>query len=323
MRPGELRLPAGTHGTRIRRLAKPHDLAERSERGPAGAALKKRPGGATAKRIIDGDAVWGSSKLANCKEEFIPEYTWLYALADANGNFEIGDLRVIHGKVAAIRPHFGIDTLRQVLDDFHRHGLLYIWEEHGKKYGHWTGSNKPGRLPPKSQRNHYPKLDVTTPSDKAIEKYWNGLKADPETLRLFPAPAALQAEAAAIGKEYAGRAEGNGDESQKFKQAKWELFWELYPNKQDEQSAKTIFLYLPVAVLDDVIAAVLVYKASPQWQQGFIQKARKWLQEENWKKSPPKENTNARRIIGPAGRTTEEYRNRAQKAAKTLRLDHP
>jgi len=211
MRSGKLRVPAGSDVARIRWLAKPHGTAERSKRGHAGSALKKRL--ILPKRVIDADAAWGSSKLANCKEEFIPEYTWLYGLADANGNFEIGDLRVIHGKVAAIRPHFTLDTLRQVFDDFHRHGLLYIWEEHGKKYGHWTGSNKPGRLPPKSQRNHYPKLDVTTPTDEAVEKYWNSLAAIPDSLSLFPKslPVHMEVhmESETAGKKYPHQAASN------------------------------------------------------------------------------------------------------------------
>ena|SRR2546421_8961705 len=127
------------------------------------------------KRVIDGEAMWGSSKLAKCRPASIPEYAWLYALADANGNFEI-DLRMIHGKVAAIRPDFTLETLREVLKDFHRHGLLFIWGENGKIYGHWTGSNKPGRLPPPSQRQHYPLFRVSTPTDEAIQKYWDSLR---------------------------------------------------------------------------------------------------------------------------------------------------
>jgi hypothetical protein len=276
------------------------------------------------KRVIDAEAAWGSTKLAQCKEEFIPEYTWLYGLADANGNFEMSDLRVIHGKVAAIRPHFTLDTLRAIFENFKRHGLLYTWEERGKKYGHWTGSNKPGRLPPKSQRDHYPKLDVRTPSDEDIQKYWDGLAAEPEPpAPLFPTSLDVRREAEETFRVHANASARNGDESQKFKQDKWAVFWDLYPNKQDEESAKITFLRLPMPVLDDVIAAVLLYKASPAWQQGerFVQKARNWLQEENWRKAPPKENANAKRTIGPAGRTREDQLERMRKNAKTLGLD--
>jgi hypothetical protein len=278
------------------------------------------------KRVIDAEAVWGSTKLAHCRQEFIPEYTWLYGLADANGNFEMNDLRVIHGKVAAIRPHFTLDTLQRVFEDFKRHGLLFTWEERGKKYGHWTGSNKPGRLPPKSQRDHYPKLDVRTPSDEEIQKYWDSLAVETPVPTLFPTPVAVRIEAEQTLKAHTDAAAKNGDEPAKFKQDKWRAFWELYPNHQDELSSRELFMRLDMLVMDDVIAAVVLYKASSiSWQQGdrFVPKARNWLQEENWKKTPPKETPNARRTLGPAGRTREDQLERMRKNAKTLGLDRP
>jgi hypothetical protein len=290
------------------------------------------------KRVIDAEAAWGSSKLAHCREEFIPEYTWLYGLADANGNFELSDMRVIHGKVAAIRPHFSINTLRQVFDEFHRHGLLYIWEERGKKYGHWTGSNKPGRLPPKSQRDHYPKLEVRTPTDEEIQKYWNDLDAAPkaDTLSLFaqpvpvPVPAAvrenfrLDVQETVNGHVQAARA-NDGSDLARLREEKWKIFWDLYENKLDEEAGRVIFDRIPINLLDDVIASLLLHKSSSQWKQGtrFIPKARNFLQDNNWQKEPPKENGNGKRILGPAGRTREDQLERMRKNAKTLGLDRP
>jgi hypothetical protein len=115
------------------------------------------------KRILDGDALWGSSKLERCPEWCIPEYAWLYPLADGNGSFEITNLRVIHGKVSAIRPHFSIDDLQNILREFHRHGLLFEWQVGEKTYAHWTGSDRPGRLPKPSERNRYQILAPEVP----------------------------------------------------------------------------------------------------------------------------------------------------------------
>lgn len=115
------------------------------------------------KRILDGDALWASSKLERCPEWCIPEYAWLYPLADGNGSFEITNLRVIHGKISAIRPHFTYDTLRDAFREFHRHGLMFIWQDGAKIYAHWTGSDRPGRLPKQSERNRYQLLAPEVP----------------------------------------------------------------------------------------------------------------------------------------------------------------
>ena len=104
------------------------------------------------KRVLDFDAMWGSDKLAACAEWAQGEYAWLYGLADASGSFEMTNIRVIWGRVAAIRHNLSIERLAQVFDEFHDKGLLFLWDENGKRYGHWTGSDVPGRLPAPSWR---------------------------------------------------------------------------------------------------------------------------------------------------------------------------
>jgi hypothetical protein len=104
------------------------------------------------KRVIDFDAMWGSDKLAACAEWAQAEYAWLYGLADASGCFELTNLRVIWGRVAAIRGNLSIERLEQVFGEFQDKGLLFVWEHEGKRYGHWTGSDVPGRLPAPSWR---------------------------------------------------------------------------------------------------------------------------------------------------------------------------
>jgi hypothetical protein len=122
------------------------------------------------KRILDGDALWGSSKLERCEEWTIPEYAWLYPLADGNGSFEITNPRVIHGKVSAIRPHFSIDDLRKVFHEFNRMGLMFVWRVGEKTYAHWTGSDRPGRLPAPSERRRYQLLAPEVPKP-LLQKY--------------------------------------------------------------------------------------------------------------------------------------------------------
>src|SRR6266513_2481427 len=103
------------------------------------------------KRVIDFDAIWASDKIADCVEWAQAEYAWCYGLADANGSFELTNLRVAYGKVSAIRKNLSFERFEQCIDEFHDKGLLFIWAEGGKRYGHWTGSDKAGRLPRESR----------------------------------------------------------------------------------------------------------------------------------------------------------------------------
>jgi hypothetical protein len=115
------------------------------------------------KRVIDFDAIWASDKLAHCASWARAEYTWIYGLADSNGSFELTNLRVIFGRAYAIREDVTIQHLSRALEEFAGKGLLFVWEENGKKYGHWTGSDVPGRLPPPSWRARLERLAPPVP----------------------------------------------------------------------------------------------------------------------------------------------------------------
>jgi hypothetical protein len=104
------------------------------------------------KRVLDFDALWASDKIAACAEWAQAEYAWIYGLADANGSFELTNLRVPWSKVAAIRKNLPRERFEQIIAEFHGKGLLFIWAANGKRYAHWTGSDKPGRLPRESRR---------------------------------------------------------------------------------------------------------------------------------------------------------------------------
>jgi len=140
------------------------------------------------KRVLDFDAMWASDKLGSCAAWAQAEYAWLYGLADASGSFEITNLRVIWGRVAAIRNNLTIERLEQVFDEFIARGLLFTWEENGKRYGHWTGSDVPGRLPPPSWRARLEKLAPPVPQKQLaayVARFSRGTK---------PAAASLAAE---------------------------------------------------------------------------------------------------------------------------------
>ena len=121
------------------------------------------------KRVIDFDAMWGSDKLAACADWAQAEYAWLYGLADASGCFELTNLRVIWGRVAAIRGNLSIERLEQVFGEFQDKGLLFVWEHEGKRYGHWTGSDVPGRLPAPSWRVRLERFAPPVPKQQLAE----------------------------------------------------------------------------------------------------------------------------------------------------------
>lgn len=120
-------------------------------------------------RMIDFDNLWTSDKLASCAESVRVEYTWLYGLADAHGTFEI-NLRAIHSRVSAIRPKLSIRRIDKNLEEFHQRGLLFKWESNGKLYGFWTGSDRSGRLPKRSERHRYKRFAPDVP-EKALAEY--------------------------------------------------------------------------------------------------------------------------------------------------------
>jgi hypothetical protein len=121
------------------------------------------------KRVLDFDAMWGSDKLASCAAWAQAEYAWLYGLADASGCFEITNLRVIWGRVAAIRSDLTIERLEQVFAEFQDKGLLFVWGHEGKRYAHWTGSDVPGRLPPPSWRMRLERFAPPVPKQQLAQ----------------------------------------------------------------------------------------------------------------------------------------------------------
>jgi hypothetical protein len=118
-------------------------------------------------RLIDFDSLWTSEKLANCKSSTRVEYAWFYGLAGPDGSFEL-NIRAIHSRISAIRPRLTLRRVEQVLAEFEQRGLLFTWWNNGKHYGHWTGSDRPGRLPKPSERHRYKKFAPDVPKEELI-----------------------------------------------------------------------------------------------------------------------------------------------------------
>lgn len=123
-------------------------------------------------RMVHYEAIWNSGKLAKCSNQARREYAWIYGLADCNGSFEMTDLRALWFRVAPIRPDMTVENFCEYLCEYQNNGLLFTWERNGKKYGHWTKSEEPGRLPPKKTRDRYT-WDAPVVPQKELKLYVN------------------------------------------------------------------------------------------------------------------------------------------------------
>ena len=134
-----------------------------------------------ATRLIDFPALWSSDKLFRCAADTRCEYAWLYGLADAHGSFELTNLRVIHGRVAPIREDLTLEKLGQCVKEFNEHGLLFVWQQDGKRYGHWTNSE--GRLPSQGHRSRYVRFAPPVPEAELQAYLARFLGSNPEQVR--------------------------------------------------------------------------------------------------------------------------------------------
>lgn len=107
------------------------------------------------KRVLDGEAMWGSEKLKRLPEQVRVHYAWLLPLAMANGVFEC-DARLIWSRCYSYGlDHFSVQDVERLLNQLEEHELLIRWQAQGKTWGYWVGIDKPGRLPPVSRRGFH------------------------------------------------------------------------------------------------------------------------------------------------------------------------
>jgi hypothetical protein len=213
-------------------------------------------------------------------------------------------MRALHGKVAAVRPHFTIDTLRQALHEFHDHGLLYVWRAGSKVYGHWTNSEKEGRLPPLSQRPKFQKLAPLVPKINLYRYLQDSLsKAQPmeqQGLALSaPSPGLGFGVGVGVGKDLM-LIEPEPSTSAAFRETysnEFDSFWEAYPKKVSKLKARRAWKKTRCAGhLGEILASITDWKKTTQWSDSqFIPYPASWLNQELWKETVPKETDNGTR----------------------------
>lgn len=123
------------------------------------------------KRVIDGEALWTSRKLALVEPtSFRAEYANLLPLAEINGSFEAEPRLVWRTVYAANRPDVTAEQVEQILLAFSQAKMLFLWSKHGRKFGYFVGIEKHGRLPSPSRLKgkHY-KLGPEVPYEELAE----------------------------------------------------------------------------------------------------------------------------------------------------------
>ena len=259
-------------------------------------------------RMIDYEALWASTKLARCAAWAQAEYAWLYGLADAFGCFELTNIRVIWGKVATIRKNFTFQRLGRVMNEFNEKGLLFIWEENGKRYGHWTNSDRPGRLPPPSLRARYSRATPTVPADQLkayMEATANRISADiqGEIIDTSMTPHTLE------GKDREGT-DRKGCGETIIAQASpsqrvypyFPEFWKIYPKKVAKPSAMKAAKKIRESEWPQILADVERRKRSEEWQREggrFIPHPATYLNQRRWEDSPSTTENEANRTGTP------------------------
>ena len=97
-------------------------------------------------RMIDGDALWASSKLKKVQPvQFRLHYANWLPIAEANGVFEV-DFDIIRAKIyPVIDPNFTAENVKQVFIEFVRVGLLTWFADNGKDYAYFVGNRQTGK----------------------------------------------------------------------------------------------------------------------------------------------------------------------------------
>jgi hypothetical protein len=122
------------------------------------------------KRVVDGDALWASDKLVQVQPEWMrTELANLIPLALPNNSFEC-DARKIWSRVYAFnRPSITPETVEQILAEYRRVKILFTWQDGGKTWGFWVGSDKEGRCLPPSKILKSAKTGADVPSEALKE----------------------------------------------------------------------------------------------------------------------------------------------------------
>ena len=116
------------------------------------------------KRLVDYPRLYDSTKLAALPtDELRAEYVWLLGIAGPNGSFEWCERNLWAAAYASVRER-SLEDLSRYLQAFLDAGLLLKWEQGGKTWGYFAGSEKPGRLPRPSWRKRFAQSGSMAPS---------------------------------------------------------------------------------------------------------------------------------------------------------------
>lgn len=126
------------------------------------------------KRIIDGEGLWRSDKVAEINPEWIKaEYANLVPLALANGTFEANPRRIWSTVYSYNRSEITLKQVEEVLAEFERVKLLFRWTDvsTGKQWGYFVGIEKPGRLPAPSRLRQGHEILGPEPPRELLRKF--------------------------------------------------------------------------------------------------------------------------------------------------------
>ena len=261
-----------------------------------------------AKRVIDGEALWASDKLHACPLWARKEYPWLYSLADAFGSFEL-NLRVIAGKMHPNRPDLSEKKLGLIFSQFGEHGLAFTWSENGKSYVHWTGSEKPGRLPSLSRRTTKFERRLAPPVPKeGYESYLQRFGENSSVGLPHKTMPSASASASASAKAHASAREKHIAQASPSLDA-FEPFWKAYPNKVGKPAARKAWKKIKPVEHEQIIIGILRWISCEQWQNPqFIPYPATFLNQRRWEDEPPATDRHPESAVGRGPEPTGEAR---------------
>ncbi len=184
------------------------------------------------KRVIDGEAIWSSTKLASCSLEARKMYPWLVPLADARGCFEITSIRSIYGRVSPILEDLTEEKLRLIFEEYIERGLLFTWAVGSHCFAHWVGSDKAGRLPSPSQVGPREKTSSPLIPKDSLTQYVLGKESLPS-----PYPPAYRVPSCALALALApalALATKTASEQEQKENRKLEVWEECYAVAEEE-----------------------------------------------------------------------------------------
>ena len=145
------------------------------------------------KRLIDGERLWRSDKIAAMPPQIKAEYSWLLPLADPWGSFQFDPRDIWARCYAKSRPEISPQDVERCLYAFHRPGgLLFLWREpdSGKIYAHWVGIDQEGLLPPPAKRTEAQRLAPAVP-EQLLDAYISEYGQDRQMALLPPTDSSL------------------------------------------------------------------------------------------------------------------------------------